>query len=126
MGQKLLRLAVLITGLALIVIGLIAVTEPGRVAAGLGITSVNEVGAASLRADLFGFFATAGLLATLAAVRQTPELLTAPLLLMSLALIGRVVALFVAPFEMTLLPPMAAEAVMVFVFGAARLLEMPE
>jgi hypothetical protein len=126
MGQKLLRLAVFVTGIALMLIGLVALTDPARVAAGLGITSVNLLGAASLRADLFGFFTTAGILSFLAAVRRMPELLMAPLLLMALALTGRVVALFVVPFDVTLLPPMAAEAVMTGLFGAARFLGMDE
>jgi hypothetical protein len=114
------RGAVLVIGVLLLLGGLAALAEPARLAGSLGITAAVPLGAASLRADLFGFFATAGIMAIAAAIRRAPAMLTAPLLLIGLALIGRCVALAFQPFDHTLLPPMIAETFMAAVFTAGR------
>jgi drug/metabolite transporter superfamily protein YnfA len=75
---------------------------------------------ATLRADLGAFFATAGGFALWAAIRRAPGFLTAPLMLISLALAGRFLALAVTPFASAMIPPMVAEAVMVALFAAGR------
>jgi len=116
----LLRLAVFLTGGFLLLMSVVALADPHRLAGQLGLAATNAVGAASLRADLFGFFATAGGLAVAAAARRAAYLLTAPLLLIGLALTGRIVALAIGPFDGSLLPPMAVEAVMLAVLAAGR------
>jgi hypothetical protein len=115
-----LRAAVLLTGAFLLLLGFGALVDPARVAGSLGVGAIAPVGTATLRADLFGFFTTSGGLAVLAAVRQRPALLNTPLLLIGLALSGRCVALALQPFNVTLVPPMMAEALMVGAFAAMR------
>jgi hypothetical protein len=122
MRNNILRLAVAATGLILLLIGVVAWVDPARVAGRLGIEAAGALGTATLRADLGAFFATAGGFALAAAVRRAPGLLTTPLLLIVLALAGRFLALAVTPFEMAMLPPMVAEAVMAAVFAAGRFL----
>ena len=123
MRHNVVRAAVLAIGSLLLLGGVAALAAPSRVAGGLGLAAASTLGAASLRADLFGFFATAGILAIAAAIRRAPTLLTAPLLLIGLALCGRFAALCVVPFSTPLLPPMLAEALMVLVFAAGRFMQ---
>ncbi|MEJ0045968.1 MAG: hypothetical protein WDN04_07485 [Rhodospirillales bacterium] len=120
MKNNILRLAIVATGAVLLLIALVAWFDPARIGARLGIGAIRTLGMASLRADLGAFFATAGLLALAAGVRRAPGLLTAPLLLVALALAGRFVALAATPFESAMLPPMIAEAVMVALFASGR------
>jgi hypothetical protein len=86
----------------------------------LGVGAIAPVGTATLRADLFGFFTTSGGLAVLAAIRRRPALLNTPMLLIGMALFGRFVALALQPFDVTLVPPMVAEALMLAAFVAMR------
>ena len=120
MKNTTLRIAVGATGVLLLFLALVAWTDPTRLGGKLGIGAATALGMATLRADLGAFFATAGVLALLAAVRRAPGFLTAPLMLMSLALAGRLAALAVTPFDSAMIPPMVAEAVMVAVFAAGR------
>lgn len=120
MQNNAVRIAVLVFGFLLLLGGAAALADPARLAAQLGVVAASPLGAASLRADLCGFFATAGLLALAGGWRREPALLTAPLLLVGLALTGRFVALAFVPFSAALLPPMLAEAAMVAVFAAGR------
>jgi hypothetical protein len=120
MKNTILRIAVAATGALLLFLALVAWTDPARLGGKLGIGAATALGMATLRADLGAFFATAGGLALLAAARRAPGLLTAPLLLVALALAGRCLALAVTPFDSAMIPPMVAEAVMVAVFAAGR------
>jgi hypothetical protein len=114
------RVAVALTGLLLLVIGVGAWLDPSNTGAKLGLAGVGGLGMATLRADLGAFFMGGGALAIAAAVSRAPLLLTAPTLLIGLALLGRCLALAVTPFEHAMLPPMAAEAVMLAIFAAGR------
>jgi hypothetical protein len=120
MKNSILRLAVAITGALLLVLALVAWTDPARLGGALGIGAPAALGMATLRADLGAFFATAGGFALWAAIRRAPGFLTAPLMLISLALAGRFLALAVTPFASAMIPPMVAEAVMVALFAAGR------
>jgi hypothetical protein len=122
--SALIRIAVLITGAALLLGGLAALVNPAAVAGQLGVAAANHLGAATLRGDLFGFFFTAGAFGLAGGIRRNGALLTVPMMLIGLALCGRIVALFVTPFEQALVPPMVAEAIMVSVFAAGRFVEI--
>ena len=116
------RIAVGATGALLFLLGALAWIDPLRLALKLGVQPAAPLGAATLRADLGAFFAVAGCMAVLAAIRRAPTLLNAPLLLIGLALAGRFLALAVAPFDASMIQPMVAEAFMVAVFAAGRFL----
>ena len=116
------RIAVGATGALLFLLGAVAWIDPLRLALKLGVQPAAPLGAATLRADLGAFFAVAGGMAVLAAIRRAPTLLNAPLLLIGLALAGRFLALAVAPFDASMIQPMVAEAFMVAVFAAGRVL----
>lgn len=118
------RIAVGATGALLFLLGAVAWIDPLRLALKLGVQPAAPLGAATLRADLGAFFAVAGGMAVLAAIRRAPTLLNTPLLLIGLALAGRflALALAVAPFDASMIQPMVAEAFMVAVFAAGRFL----
>jgi hypothetical protein len=116
-----LRLAIAATGLFLLAIGLSALADPSGTGAKLGLAGVGSLGLATLRADLGAFFCGGGGFAIAAAVRRAPLLLTAPTLLIAMALAGRFLALALTPFNTAMIPPMVAEAVMLAIFAAGRL-----
>jgi hypothetical protein len=87
----------------------------------LGLAAPGLLGLASLRADLGGFFATAGVFAVVGAVRNNRRLLTAPVLLIGLALLGRVVSILHDGLVSADILPMAVEAVLVALLGLSRL-----
>jgi hypothetical protein len=87
----------------------------------LGLAAPGMLGLASLRADLGGFFAAAGLLSVAGAVRNDRRLLTAPVLLIGLALLGRVVSILHDGLVAADVLPMAVEAVLVTLLGLSRL-----
>ena len=116
------RICVAATGAILLLIAFAAWLQPEKLAAKLGVAASSPLGAATLRADLGAFFATAGALALIAAILRAPRLLTAPLLLISLALAGRCLALEMEPLDSAMIPPMVAEAVMAAVFLAGRVI----
>ncbi len=120
MRNVFIRGAVALTGLLLVGIGVGAWIDPARTGGSLGLSGAPGLGMATLRADLGAFFVGGGGLAIAAAARRDAGLLTAPVLLIGLALTGRFLALAVTPFDRAMVPPMVAEAVMVGVFAAGR------
>ena len=120
MRLSLLRAAVGLTGLFLLAIGIAAFLDPIGTGAKLGLVGIASLGLATLRADLGAFFVGGGALAIAAAIKRAPLLLTAPMLSIGLALLGRFMALAVTPFDRTMVPPMVAEVVMVGIFAAGR------
>jgi hypothetical protein len=94
--------------------------NPAGPAAKLGLMATGPLGLASIRADLGGFFAGAGLLALMGAVRGQARLLTAPLLLTSLALAGRVVTVAFNGLTPDMVQPMVVEAVLIVILALGR------
>lgn len=94
--------------------------NPERPAAELGLEVASALGVASLRADLAGFFGGVGVLAAAAAIRGEARLLTAPLLLICLALMGRGLTVALDGFTPAMAQPMVIEAVLIAVLGAGR------
>jgi len=95
--------------------------DPATVGATMGLAGAGPLGLATLRADVGGFFAAAGLFAVLGAVRNDARLLSAPLAMIAFALCGRLVAAAVNGVDARALPSILIEAALVVVLGAGRL-----
>lgn len=93
---------------------------PAQAAGQLGLSGEGLLGLASLRADLAGFFGAVGLLALAAAFRDDRRLLIAPLLMIGLALTGRVLTVAVDGFSQAQVQPMVIETVLLMVFALGR------
>jgi hypothetical protein len=94
--------------------------NPGLGAARLGVSALNALGFASLRADMGGFFAVAGVLSLAGAVGDNARLLTAPLLLVALALVARIATAALSGYTAEMAPPLVVEAVLVAVLALGR------
>jgi hypothetical protein len=94
--------------------------NPAGPAAKLGVQAIGPLGLATIRADMGGFFGAAGILAVLAAFKGQGKLLTAPLLLVALALTGRSLAVAMEGLTPDMVQPMVTEAVLIVVFAAGR------
>lgn len=91
---------------------------PAELAAQLGVAPTGPLGLATIRADMGGFFAAGGAFAIAAALKARGGLLLPPVVLIALALTGRIVAIAVNGFATEMGPPMAIEAVLLIVFAA--------
>jgi hypothetical protein len=91
--------------------------QPQVAAASLGVMGFNPVGVATIRADMGGFFAIAGVFALAGAWLGRSRFLFAPLGLLALALIGRLITVAHDGFVQPMVPPMAVEAVLVVIFA---------
>lgn len=115
---------------ARIVVGLVGVgalllaarlwMDPVAAAARLGLAGQGALGLASLRADVGGFFAAAGLLSLAGAIRGEARLLTAPLAMVSLALAGRLLTAATGAYDAQALPAMVVEAMLAVLLGFGR------
>ncbi|MFT3728418.1 MAG: hypothetical protein QM759_11395 [Terricaulis sp.] len=94
--------------------------NPGLPAARLGVSALSVLGFATLRADMGGFFAMAGVLSLAGAVRDNARLLTAPLLLVALALAARIATAALSGYTPEMAQPMVVEAVLVAVLALGR------
>ncbi|KAF0175581.1 MAG: hypothetical protein IV086_17465 [Hyphomonadaceae bacterium] len=118
--RTVLRLLVGIVGLLCLLIALAVWANPAGPAAKFGLDLIGGLGRASMRADFAGFFAGAGILALAAALRRDARLLTAPLLLVCVALAGRVLTAGMDGFTTDMAAPMAVETVLIVVLGVGR------
>jgi hypothetical protein len=118
--QRLARLVIGVVGALAVIVGLRIWMAPAIAAANLGLAPVGALGVASLRADVAGFFAAAGILSLAGAIRNDRRLLTAPVLLIGLALTGRLVSLILGRPTPPQIPPMAIEAVLLVVLASGR------
>jgi hypothetical protein len=92
--------------------------DPAMPAAQLGVAPLGELGLATIRADLGGFFGAAGLFALAAALRNDARLVLTPLVLVGLALTGRLVTAASIGLPQPTIMPIAVEAVLVVLFVA--------
>jgi hypothetical protein len=113
-----LRVVVGVVGLLGLLIAARMWMAPVELAAQLGVAPANELGVATIRADMGGFFGGAGVIALLAAIRGRGGLLVAPLVLVGIALAGRLVTVAANGFTQDMGPPIAIEAVLLVVFAA--------
>jgi len=121
--QMIARILVGVAGLLGVLVALRLWMAPEDVAAQLGIQAAGPLGVASIRADIAGFFAAGGAFSVLAAIRNRAVLLTAPMVLIGLALTGRLITLALNGVSNDMIPPLAVEAVMlaILAFGRMRL-----
>ena len=105
-------------GLAAILFALVWFDLP-RFGARLGPVATTPLAAATLRADIGGFFAAWSIAALLAAWRDDRRLVAAAMLLIGLALAGRLFT-FALTRDPAIMPPMAAEALLFVAMAVAR------
>jgi hypothetical protein len=120
MFRTLLRLIVGVIGVLALLLALRIWTNPVQAAAQLGVSALGPLGVATLRADLAGFFAAAGGFALAAAIRDDRRLLSAPLAMVGLALVGRCLTVLPDGLAQPMIPPMAVEAGLVILFALGR------
>ncbi|MBN8607953.1 MAG: DUF4345 family protein [Caulobacterales bacterium] len=115
-----LRIVLGLAGLVFVVMGIAFWANPAAPAARLGIEAASALGTSSLRADMAAFFGVAGGLTLLAAVRSNARLLTAPLLMIAIALAGRIITVIVDGYTPDMMQPMVIEAVLLGLLAAGR------
>jgi hypothetical protein len=116
----LLRLLVGAIGLFNIAIGLGFLFNPAGLAGQFFLIPDGSQGMATLRADFPGFFITGGTFALMGAAQKDARALLVPMLLLAIALTGRLVSLLADGMPPTAFPPMVAEAVMITLLAIAR------
>ena len=94
--------------------------DPTLPAATLGLSPVGGLGLASLRADVGGFFGGMGAFALAAAIRDDRRLVTVPLVLVGLALTGRLITAGLEGLAPDMLLPIVVEAGLATLFAFGR------
>lgn len=115
--RNILRVAIGILSVFFIGVGLGFLVAPAKLAAGFFVSPLGIQGLATLRADFPGFFIGAGGFALLGTWRADPRPLLVPMLLVGLALFGRVVSILVDGMAPTAIQPMVVEAVTIGVLA---------
>lgn len=93
--------------------------DPERAGAGVGLELANATGAATIRAQIAGFFGASGFFALVAAARNEPQFALAALVLTLFALFGRIVNLVLSGWNALLLPSVAGECVAIAIIALA-------
>lgn len=114
------RILVGVAGLLGVLVALRIWMAPDDVASQLGVQAMGPFGLATIRADLAGFFAAGGAFSLVAAIRNRAVLLTPPLVLIGLALAGRVVTVATSGVTNEMIPPMAIEGALVAILALGR------
>lgn len=120
MARTVLRGLIGLLGVLGLLMALMLWLNPAGPAAKLGVEAMGPLGLATIRADMGGFFGAVGILAVLAAFKGQGKLLTAPLLLVALALAGRGVAVAMEGLTPDMVQPIVTEAVLIVAFAAGR------
>ena len=113
-----LRVLVGIAGLLGVLVAARMWLAPAEVAAQLGVAASSPLGLASIRADMGGFFGAGGLFALAAAIKGRGGMLLPSVVLVGLALTGRLVAVAINGFVPEMGAPMAIEAALLVLFVA--------
>lgn len=116
--QLVLRVLVGIAGLLGVLVAARMWMAPAEVAAQLGVAASSPLGLASIRADMGGFFGAGGLFALAAAIKGRGGMLLPSVVLVGLALTGRLVAVAINGFVPEMGAPMAIEAALLVLFVA--------
>lgn len=111
--RNLVRALVALVGLFNVALGLSFLFDPAQAGLRFFITSLGTQGMATMRADFTAFFVTGAVFALVGAWRAWRTPLLVPLLLLSIAIAGRVVSLVADGAPPMAFPPMIAEAVMI-------------
>lgn len=113
--RSIIRILIGAQSLFMIAIGLGFLLMPERLGAAFFLQATSPVGEATLRADMFGFFVGGSLFALFAAWRGIALPLLVPIVLLSSAVFGRLVNLFVAGPAPGSFQPLVVELVMLAV-----------
>lgn len=112
------RALVGLLGLFNLVIGFGFLLYPAKMCSGFFLSPIGTQGLASLRADFPSFFITSALFALYGAWRGRCAPLLVPLIMIAIALSGRIIGLIVDGAAPTAFPPMVVEAVMMAILLA--------
>jgi hypothetical protein len=114
-----LRVVIGLSGLLFLGLAIGFLLDPVRAASNLGVGALAPLGLATLRGDFLGFFGAGGALTLIGAVRNDARFLTAPLLMIALTLLGRLITVAVSGFDPAMGPPVAVEAIIIvlLIFG---------
>ncbi len=107
------RAVIGLVGLFNVTIGLAFLVVPQKLAAAFFLSPIGSQGMATLRADFPGFFIGASVFALVGAWRGEARPLLVPLLMLGIALFGRVISILVDGMAPTAIQPMTVEAVMI-------------
>ncbi len=119
MSQAISRGFLALAGLLALLLWAMVWFDQARFAAELGPVATSPLAAATLRADIGGFFAAWAVGALVAAWRAEPHYVLLPMLLLALAFVGRVYS-YALTGDAAIIPPMAAEAVLFWAMVLAR------
>lgn len=114
--QMALRIIVGIAGVLGLLVAARLWMAPAEMAGQLGLSPTGPLGLATIRADMGGFFAAGGAFALAAAIKGRGSLLLPSVVLIALALFGRLVAAAINGFTPEMGPPLAIEAVLLTLF----------
>ncbi len=120
MTNSVIRGLTILVGILALFLALRLWLDPADVAMQLGLIPQNLNGIATMRADVAGFFGTAGILTLLAAIRRDRDMLLAPAMLIGLALAGRIITFAFTEASFGAFPPMMIEAIILALFYKAR------
>ena len=117
MGLTIMRGLIGLTGLLALLIASRFWMDPAKIAATMDLTADGPAGLGTLRADMAGFFGASGVLMLAAVIRKEARWLTPVVLMLGIALTGRVLNLVLNGPSPALIPPMVIEAVMIVLTG---------
>lgn len=117
MGRTFMRGLIGLVGLLALLLASRFWISPDKIGAAMGLLPDGAAGLGTMRADMAGFFGAAGALSLTAAVRNERKWLVPVLLLLGIALTGRVLNLVLTGGGQVLIPPMVVEAVLIVITG---------
>ena len=120
MIRSTLRVLIGLVGLLALLVSIRLWIAPAKVGAILGLASNGLAGTATLRADVAAFFAGVGLFSLLAALRRDRRIVVVPLVLVGLALAGRLLSAALLGLPPQQYASVAVEVALVVLFLAAR------
>jgi hypothetical protein len=105
------RIVLALQGAAALFIAANVWLDPVRLGAQLGVAPIGDLGLSTIRSDIGGFFAGAGVFMLAAAITAERRWLYAPLVFTSLALASRTYAMLLLGMKPEFVQPMTVEAV---------------
>ncbi len=115
----LLRVLIAIVGLLALAATLLAWFRPESFGGDLGLVAASEIGRATIRSDMGGFFGASSVFAILAAVHGRSQYTRAALLLLAMAVTGRLVNIAVGGWNPAYTAPLVIEAAVIAIFALA-------
>jgi hypothetical protein len=116
------RAVVALQGAGALFIALNLIADPVTVAGQLGFSPIGDLGLASIRGDVGGLFAGAGVFMLWAAWSGDRMYLVPPIVFVAIALAARTFSLVMTGFAPELVPPMVVEGLTIALLIAAHAL----